>query len=171
MVDNVILASELDNTFEIDGEAEKIKIKIDSTSIKKAANGTLSAVPTAIEFDSVNGIIKVTNPDGTTPPPIDLSQFLQDLQVTGGSFDAATSVLKLVDNDNENVDDITIDLSTLLGVSTDEQNLLSNGADGKPKLLAEDLDDVIGDRVQAIAGTNVSSVFGTPIVRGFAVNT
>ena len=170
MTTNILLSTELGPEFDVNQTQQKVLIKVDGTSITKSTDGTLSAATIGVDFDSAGGIITFTPTNGDTPQTVDLSQFLTDLQVTGGSFDAATSVLTLVDNDNDSVDDIVIDLSTLLGVSTDANNLLSNGADGKPKLLAGDLNGTIDDRVDASATTNVSSVFGTDIVRGFTVN-
>jgi len=163
MANDIILARELAPEFEQDATAKLIRLKVDGTTVVKGPDGTVSAVqpaPIVPTFNGQNGVLMFGN------TPIDLSQFLADITVTGGSFDAATQVITLVSNDDD-VDDLTIDLSALLGVSTDSDNLLSNGADSKPYLNQDGIEQSIRNVVESSASRNVTSVFGTEVVRGF----
>lgn len=121
----------------------KITIKVDGTSVQKGVNtpGVLSVAPPVL--DNVNKTLTFPAQDGNTPVVVDLSQFTTDIFVSGGSFDAGTSVLTLTDNDGT-TGDIVVDLSTLLGVSTNAGNLLGNGTDGKPLFTKANLDTQTG---------------------------
>ena len=112
---------------------------------------------TALSYNATTTELSYTDEDGNVSV-IDLSALTTDIYVSGGSFDAGTSVLTLVDNDGV-TPDITIDLSSFVvsvvnnndgtydvmqngvsvgqidtkdGVSTDAGNLLSIGTDGLP---------------------------------------
>ena len=163
MANDILLGSELGAEFDLGNEvAGKVSIKVDGQTLTKAADGTLSATTVMPTFDSASGIISFPSALGGTGTDIDLGQFLTDIQVTGGSFDAATSVLTLIDNDNDTTDDIVIDLSSLLGVSDNADNLLSNGDDSKPFLSKS----VIADEITAFNsdnGVQHTSLFGTAL--------
>ena len=163
MANDILLGSELGQEFDLGVEvAGKVSVKVDGQTITKSADGTLSAVTVMPEFDSANGIIHFPSALGGTGSNIDLSQFLTDIQVTGGSFDAATSVLTLVDNDNDDTDDIVLDLSTQLGVSDNANNLLTNGDDSKPFLSKS----VVSGEIAAYNTANGvahTSLFGTQL--------
>lgn len=132
MATGIVIQSELGQEFLIGTEtANKITIAVDGTSIQKDASGVFGAAPPV--WDNVGKTITFPSQNGATAQVIDLSQFVADIYVNGGSFDPATLVLTLTDNDGV-TPDITVDLSALLGVSADASNALSNGADGKPFL-------------------------------------
>lgn len=133
--------------------ADKIEIKVDGTTALRAVDGTLSAPSGSLTYDGVTTILTYDNGAGGTQN-IDLSAFTTDLYITGGSFDAASSVLTLTDAD-AGTPDVTIDLSTLLGASTDADNLLTNGADGKPKITEGDIEAVV------VPSTDAGNLIGT----------
>lgn len=158
MATDIVLASELGGEFLIGTETpNKITIAVDGTSVTKDAAGVLGAE--APVWDNVSKTITFPAVRGGAAQVIDLSQFTTDIYVNGGSYDAATATLTLSDNDGV-TPNVTIDLSTLLGVSTDGGNLLTNGADGKPVFNKAALD----------AQTAIcTSVFGTQLFRGITV--
>ena len=163
MANDILLGSELGQEFDKGNEvAGKVSIKVDGQTITKDENGILSAVTVMPTFDPANAVISFPSALGGAGTNIDLSQFLTDLQVTGGSFDAAASVLKLVDNDNDDVDDIIIDLSSLLGVSDNADNLLTDGDDSKPFLSKS----AVSNEIAAYNDANRvphTSLFGTEL--------
>jgi hypothetical protein len=150
-----IIGSELNDEFDIGTiVANKVSIKIDGTTVTKNASNQITATPGSLTYDNATAVITYTNAAGNVQN-IDLSALTTDIYVDGGTFDAATSVLTLTDN-NGGTADVTIDLSSLLGVSTDAGNLLNNGADGKPLFTKTDLD----------AQTSIlTSLFGTQLGR------
>lgn len=158
MATDIVLASELNVEFDIGVEtANKISMKVDGTSIvKDGVTGSLGAV--APIWNNVTKEITFPATNGGTPTVIDLSQFTTDIYVTGGSWDINTTTLTLSDNDG-GTPDITIDLGTLLGVSADANNLLTNGSDNKAFIDAA--------AIRAI-GTQQTSVFGTDL--GYTIN-
>lgn len=110
----------------------KITIAVDGTSVKRdATTGQLCAAPPV--WDNTLKTITFPAEKGNAPQVIDLSQFTTDVFVNGGAWDAVNQILTLSDNDGGTAD-ITVDLSSLLGVSTDAGNLLTDGTDGKPLL-------------------------------------
>lgn len=68
--------------------------------------------------------------------------------------------LTLVDGDS-GTPDITVDLSALLGVSTDTDQILVNGADSKPLLTCA--------MVKNCADETCTSVFGTQLFKAFTI--
>jgi hypothetical protein len=166
--------------------ADKIEIKVDDSTVKRdPATGELSAPSGALTFDNATSVLTFDNGAGGVQP-IDLSGFLVDVFVNGGSFDPATQIITFVDNDGGSPD-ITIDLSSLLGVSTDVNNGLTNGADGKPFFDASALSGVSTDadqlltvgadgkpfldcaKISADCGEVCTDVFGNPVLRAFAL--
>ena len=150
-----VIGSELSDQFDIGTiEANKVTIKIDGSTITESGAGVLSAPSGSMTYDSGTATLTYNNGAGGVQN-IDLSALTTDIFVNGGSFDAVTSVLTLTDNDG-GTPDVTVDLSALLGVSTDANNLLSNGTDGKPFF----------DKAALDAQTTVlTSLFGTPLGR------
>jgi len=154
-INDPVIGSELNSEFDIGTiAANKVSIKIDGSTITKNGNGQLVATTGGLTYDNATTVLTYTNGAGNVQN-IDLSALVSEIFVDGGTFDAATSTLTLTDNDAA-TPDVTIDLSTLIGVSTDAGNLLSNGADGKPLLTKADLD------AQTII---LPSLFGTAIGR------
>ena len=138
-INDPIIGSELNVEFDQGVlAANLISIKIDNSTIVKSGAGELSAPSGAMTYDAGTTTLTYTNGAGGTQN-IDLSGLTTDIYVDGGTFDAATSVLTLTDNSGTTAD-VTIDLSALLGVSTDAGNLLNNGLDGKPLFTKADLD-------------------------------
>ena len=133
----------------------KVEIKIDNISISKDGSGVLSATPSQLTWDNLTKIVTHTSGTGIVTN-IDLFEFTTDIYVNGGSFNPATQVITLVDGDGV-TPDITIDLSSLLGVSTDAGNLLINGTDGKALLTKTEIDAISGICTDA---------FGVPLFRG-----
>ena len=163
MANDILLGSELGQEFDKGVEvAGKVSIKVDGQTITKSADGTLSAATIMPEFDPANHTINFPSAFGGAGLNVDLNQYTTDVQVVGGSFDPATSVLKLVDNDNDDMDDIIVDLSNLLGASDDPENLLLNGADKKPKLTKAIVHSEI-EAYNAANGVQHTSLFGTAL--------
>ena len=155
---DLVVGANLCNQFLIDAVAQEICLRLDGSTIVSAANGTLSAPSGALSYDAATTMLSYDNGAGGTTN-IDLAALAADIYITGGSFDAASSVLTLVDADG-GTPDVTIDLSALLGVSTDANNLLTDGADRKPFLDC----DAVKDNC-----TNVcTDVFGNPLFNAFA---
>lgn len=120
--------------------ASQITIAVDGqTVVRDAGTGELSSPVTSLTYDNTSTTLSFLDEEGNTTT-IDLSSLTTDIFVNGGSFDAATSTLTLTDNDAA-TPDVTIDLSTLLGVSVDVDNILSNGTDGKAFLSCENIKD------------------------------
>lgn len=150
-VTDIVLASELNVEFDIGVEtANKISLKVDGTSVVKVA-GVLGA-PSPV-WNNTTKLLTFPAVNGAAAVVVDLSQFTTDIYVTGAAFNGATQVLTLTDNDGV-TPDVVVDLSTLLGVSVDANNLLNNGTDGKPLFLVADLYTV---------STEQFSIFGTSI--------
>lgn len=154
-INDPIIGTELGNEFD-QGTivTNKVSIKIDNTTITKNGSDQLEATPGSLTYDNANTLLVYTNAAGNIQN-IDLSSLTSDIFVNGGSFDAATSILTLTDNDGGTAD-VTVDLSTLLGVSADAGNLLTNGTDGKALFTKADLD---------AQTTILTSLFGTPLGR------
>lgn len=183
MANQIVIASELGNEFLLGTEtANKITIAVDNVSITKPGD-VLTATPGVLTYDNLTTILTYTSGSGAVQN-IDLSAFTTDIFVDGGSFDAVNSVLTLTDND-AGTPDVTVDLSSLLGVSTDANNALTNGADGKPFLdssaltVATDAGNILTDgtdgayldcpAVKACATETCTSVFGTQLFTAFTV--
>ncbi len=132
---SILIASELNSEFDVLGAItpNKVSIKIDNTSITKDVSGVLSAPVGSMTYAPLTTTLTYTPGDGTPAQNIDLSGLTTDIFVNGGSFNAATSVLTLTDNDGV-TPDVTVDLSALIGISVDAGNVLTNGSDGKPYL-------------------------------------
>ena len=163
MANDILLGSELGQEFDKGNEvAGKVSIKVDGQTITKSADGTLSAATIMPEFDPANHTINFPSAFGGAGLNVDLNQYTTDVQVVGGSFDPATSVLKLVDNDNDDMDDIVVDLSLLLGVSDNADNLLTNGDDSKPFLSKSVVSSEIAAYNEA-NGVTHTSLFGTEL--------
>lgn len=158
MATDIVLASELNVEFDVGVEAANlISMKVDGTSVvKDGVTGALGA-PAPV-WNNVTKEITFPAVNGGAPTVIDLSQFTTDIYVTGGTWDIASTTLTLSDNDGT-TPDITVDLGTLLGVSADANNLLTNGTDNKSFLDAA--------AIRAI-GTQQTSVFGTDL--GYTIN-
>lgn len=155
---NIITVPNLGTSFDLGTiTPNKIEIKVDNTSIVKGGTGELSANPSTMTWDNTTKIITHTSGTGVVTN-IDLSDFTTDIYVNGGSFNPATSIITLTDSDGT-TPDVTIDLSSLLGVSTDANNALTNGADGKP-YLSNDAFGVSTDAGQLlINGTDSKALF------------
>ena len=159
MANDIVLGSELGDEFDLSGGtvADKVILKVDGTSVVRQADGTITGAP--VVLDNVARTVTFPAVNGGAPVVLDLSAFLTDIFVSGGSYDPATSVITLVDNDAA-TPDITIDLSSLLGVSADAGNILTDGADGKPFF----------DKAALDAQTEIcTSVFGTELFRGVTI--
>lgn len=154
--DNIVIEGELGNEFEIGTRiTSKVTIRTDDTSVVRAPDGTLfSPAPT---YDNTTHILQFPDVNGVATPPFDLSSLTTDIFVNGGSLSG--TVLTLVDNDGV-TPDLTIDLASLLGPSTDPDNLLGTGGDGKPTITAANL--------SAATDTTCQSVFGTDLFKAFA---
>jgi len=179
MAQNIILSTELGQEFLIGAETPNlITIAVDGTTITKPGN-ILQAEQATLTYDNTTTILTYTAP-GQAPMTIDLSALTTDVFVNGGSFNPTTNVLTLVDNDGVSPD-IVVDLSALLGVSTDANNILVNGTDGRPYLdtaalgiVSTDANNLITagadggafldcDKVKDDCGTECFSVFNTSL--------
>lgn len=137
----VIIASELGAEFDVTGtvasELNHVKLKIDGQTVSLNGSNELQSPITTLSYDNVSTNLSYVDEAGNTTV-ISLAGLTSDIFVNGGSFDANTSVLTLTDNDGT-TPDVTINLAALLGVSTDANNALTNGTDGKPFLDVADL--------------------------------
>lgn len=158
MANDVVLGSELGPEFEKGTlVANLVTVRVDATSLQRnAGTGALSAVPPV--FDNVAKTITFPSQDGAAQQVINLSQFTTDIHLDGGTFDAATAVLTLTDNDG-GTPDVVIDLSALMGSSTDAGNLMSDGSDGKPLLVAANITDLATIQNTSLFGTNLGKAF------------
>jgi len=157
MAQDIVLGRELGDEFDQGvAVANKVTVKVDGTSVVKAGDGTLGAA--APTYDNVAKTITFPAVNGGAPQVVDLSEFTTDIHVNGGSFDALTSTLTLSDNDGV-TPDITIDLSALVGGSSDGNNILTNGADGKPTLSAATVDALATVQLESVFGTQIASAF------------
>lgn len=156
---NVVAPVNLGPEFELGTTvANKITINVDGVSVKRdVTTGELSSPAPVVTWNNVTKEITHDDGQGNTQV-INLSQFTTDIHVNGGSFNAATSVLTLTDNDGV-TPDITIDLSSLLGVSTDAGNILSAGTDGKPYLQLSD--------ISVLATLDLQDAFGVHLCYAF----
>lgn len=149
----VVTPTNLGTSFELGSRiANKITIRTDDTSVVQAADGTISAASPV--YDNTAKTITFPAVNGAAPVVIDLTQFTTDIFVNGGSFDGSTQILTLTDNDGV-TPDVTVDLSSLLGVSTDAGNLLTDGADGKPFFNKAALDAQTAICTDAFGSTNL----------------
>lgn len=183
---DLVVGSNLGPEFEIGTgpDTTKITVKVDQVGVlRDPVTGQLSSPPGVLTFDNVTKIVTYTDGQGNTQN-IDLSQFTTDVYVDGGSFDVATSTLVLTDNDGT-TPDVTVDLSTLLGVSADVTNALTDGTDGKPflaptafnvstdanNLLANGADDkpFLDCASVKTCTTTCNDVFGNPVLNAFSV--
>ena len=133
-VNDLVTGGNLGPEFQIGTNVpNQITINTDGTSvIRDGVTGELSSPPGVMTY--VPGTATLTYTDGQGGVQnIDLSGLTTDIYVDGGTYDPNTMILTLTDND-AGTPDVTVDLSGLLGVSTDANNLLVNGADGKPFL-------------------------------------
>lgn len=138
-VSGPVLGTELGDEFDIGNiEGGKIRIKVNGPGLTRNGSNELEVNPPVLTYNNTLTTLEFNNGSGGLQS-IDLSALTTDIFVSGGSFDASSSVLTLTDN-NGVTPDVTIDLSTLLGVSTDADNLLRNGADGKGLFTKADLD-------------------------------
>ena len=132
MPTNVVTPNNLGSEFEIGTNiANKITVKVDGTSVQRASDGTIHGASPVV--DTVAKTMTFPSVNGAAAEVINLSEFLTDIHVDGATFDTTTSVLTLTDNDGDSPD-VTIDLSAIKGASTDSDNVLTNGADGRPYL-------------------------------------
>jgi len=185
-VNDILLGSELGAEFDLGNDvANKVSIKVDGTTVTKNGSNELTAAPSVVTWDNATKIIQHTSGSGVVTN-IDLSQFVADIYVNGGAYDPATMVLTLSDND-AGTPDITVDLSALLGPSTDANNSITAGADGKPFFDASTVSGVSTDANQILTVgadgkphlecddikngcTSIcQSVFGTDLFRAFAL--
>ena len=159
MANQIVIAPELGPEFEIGTTvAGKITVNVDGTTVvRNAGTGELSAPSGSLTYDNATTVLTYTNGAGGIQN-INLASLTNDIFVNGGTFDAATSVLTLTDSDGT-TPDVTIDLSSLLGVSTDANNILGNGTDLKPFLQASD--------ITALATETCTSVFGVDLFDAF----
>lgn len=136
--------------------ANKITVKVDGTTVtRNGVTGVLSAagVLTSLTYNALTSVLTYTDEAGNAAN-IDLSALTTDLYITGAAFNPATMVLTLTDASGV-TPDVTVDLSTLLGVSADAGNLLEDGADGKPMLKPS--------VVHAQASESITDAFAVPI--------
>ena len=166
-LNDIVTGANLGPEFELGTNvADAITINVDGVTIlRDPVTGELSSpaaaqAVSAISYDAATTTLTHDPGDGSTPVDIDLSALTTDIFVDGATFDAATSILTLTDNDGA-TPNVTIDLSTLLGVSTDTDNLLSNGADGKPNLQPQALCNAIEAHCYDLCPVN--DVFGNQI--------
>ena len=158
-VNDIVIGSELGPEFEIGTTVPNfITVRVDGvTVLRNPTTGELSTPLTSLGFDNTTGILTFINETGN-PMTADLSAFFTDVFVTGGNYNAANMTLTLTDND-AGTPDVVIDLSSLLGVSADAGNILTDGADGKPFLDC--------DKIRTDCTTVCQSVFGTDLFRAF----
>lgn len=131
-------------------QASKITVKVDGQGVvRDAVTGELSSPAGSLSYTPGTGILIYDNGQGGTQN-IDLSAFLTDIYVNGASFDAGTNIITFTDTD-AGTPDVTVDLSALLGVSTDASNSLTNGADGKPFFDASTISGVSTDADQILS--------------------
>ena len=154
----VVTPSNLGQEFELGTTVtDKITIKVDGTSVERASDGTLNAAPPM--WDNVTKIITFPSQNGAPAQEIDLSQFVADIYVNGGSYDPALMTLVLSDND-ATTPDVVVNLSAMLGVSTDAGQILTNGADGKPFLDEATITNI---------ANNCTDAFGVNIFKAFPI--
>lgn len=161
-VNNVVFTDNLGPEFEIGTNVTNlITIDVDGTTVvRDATTGELSSPVTTLGYNAATSQLSYLDEAGNTTT-IDLSALTTDIYVNGANFNAATSVLTLTDND-AGTGDVTIDLSALLGVSTDAGNVLTNGTDGKPLLTSAALcADITANCLQ---DCDITDAFG--VVRG-----
>lgn len=149
---DIVIGTELGNEFLLGTETpNKITIAVDGTSVTKVGDVLGSPGPV---WDNTARTLTFPSVNGAPAQVVNLAAV--DIFVDGGSFDPLTSILTLTDT-NGTTPDVTVDLSNLLGVSTDAGNLLTNGTDGKALFTKANLD----------AQTSIcESVFGTQLFRG-----
>lgn len=154
-INDPVIGSELGVEFDIGTLVpNKVSIKIDDSTITKNGSDQLVATLSTMTYNAGTATLTFTDGAGTATN-IDLSALTTDIFVNGGSFDAATSVLTLTDNDGGTAD-VTVDLSSLLGVAAEATNLLGTGANGKALFTKADLDGQT---------TILTSLFGTQLGR------
>lgn len=112
--------------------ANSITINVDGTTVNRGAGG-LSSADQVMSYNNATQVLTLTRNDGAADTTLDLSALAADIFVDGASFDGSTGVLTLTDA-APGTPDVTVDLSSFQGVSTDANNLLSDGTDGKPLL-------------------------------------
>lgn len=130
-LNDLVTGANLGPEFEVGTNvANQITIKTDGTSvIRDAVTGELSSPPGVLTYDGGTSILTYDNGQGGTAN-LDLSALTTDIFVNGGTFDAATGVLTLTDNDGA-TPDVVVDLSALSDPSADANNILVAGTDGK----------------------------------------
>ena len=134
-VNDIVVTPNLGPEFQIGTgpDPAAITVNVDGTTVvRDATTGQLSSPITTLSYDNTTQVLTYINEAGATTT-LDMSALAADIFVNGASYDATTSVLTLTDNDT-GTPDVTVDLSQLLGVSTDPNNLLGDGTDGKPFL-------------------------------------
>lgn len=153
----VVTPSNLGNEFQFGTEVpNKITVKVDGTSVVRDTDGTLhGASPT---YDNTAKTLTFPVVNGAPPQVINLAEFLTDIHVDGASFNTTTSVLTLTDNDGSSPD-VVIDLSAIKGVSTDADNVLINGTDGRAFLSQATIDTAAA--AAAGASTDTGNLLST----------
>lgn len=138
--------------------ANQITINVDGAGVvRDPVTGELSSPPATLTFDGASNALLFNNGQGGTAN-IDLSGLTTDIYVDGATFDAATQVLTLTDTDGA-TPDVTVDLSSLTGVSTDANNLLDAGTDGKPLLTVAALQTDLAPACQDVFGNDLFYAF------------
>lgn len=158
---SILLApSDLSNQFNAVAPGP-VTLNVDGQTVQASAAGVLSSPVTVLAYSNLTTELTYTDENGNNTV-IDLGALTTDIFVNGGSFNAATSVLTLTDND-AGTPDVTVDLSTLLGVSTDANNVLNNGTDGKPLLTSTQLCDAIKADCVVTPGTPCTDLAGNDL--------
>ena len=156
-----ILQSDLGNT--LDTSSGQVQVNLDGVTMTASGSGELVATQQILSGDIPNNSIIITNPDGSTQT-LDLTPIITNTEVfvNGGNYNAASMQLTLTDQD-PGTPDVVINLAALLGASSDPDNILGNGADGKPTLTATDICDVIKADCVANPGTPCTDLAGNPL--------
>lgn len=182
-INDIVLGSELGPEFLIGTETTgQITVAVDNTSVVKVGDELTAAPPV---FDAVANTLTFPAQGASAPLVVDLTPYTGDIFVTGAVLDAATNQLTLSDND-AGTPDVIVDLTPVLGVSTDANNALSNGADGKPYLdsttiltgVSTDADQILTlgtdgnplltcDTIKTDCTSVCESVFGTALFNAF----
>lgn len=174
----VLTPTNIGGTLEIVTEPGKFNVKIDGTSLVKAADGTLSSVSSSPangvvsgSFDSATNILTLTKGDATVQN-IDLS-----------ALDVDVNVSSITDNGNGtytfNQDDggpsVTLDLSTMLKqVSTSNSTtvtLTGAGTAGSPLTAVAKISNSANNSLTSDAGGLYAPIETTETLVEFGTNT
>ena len=182
--------------------AGKYDVNIDKDTLLALADGTLAVntnigtgesdalkalikgqeTATSMSYDAATKIISYTNEKGTVSN-INLSALAVDIYVDGASYDAATMVLKLIDNDT-GTPDISVNLAELKKVSSQNSTTVTlsgtgeassplkadvNVSNAATNLLKTDANGLLVSKtdITDLASVDVQDAFGTHLFYAF----